>query len=152
MSLSGISERNFETLVHPIHPTLRSHFRLVFQTDQGTVKLHYPAVAMEGSHLDTKVDIRAGAHSDYGSLTLLFQRASQPGLEVLTGSDWLSVPVHPPGTENDSFPPVLVNIGDVSIFKRFAHQGLSFETQDLIKVDLCKDILRCSNVLSQEPS
>ena len=69
---------------------------------------------MDESALDTKVDIRAGAHSDYGSLTLLFQRASQPGLEILTPkSSWSPVPTSPPGTEADPFPPILVNIGDV---------------------------------------
>ena len=29
--------------------------------------LHYPAVKMDESKLDTSVDIRAGAHSDYGT-------------------------------------------------------------------------------------
>lgn len=59
------------------------------------------------------VDIRAGAHSDYGSLTLLFQRPGQPGLEILTPSNtWAPVPVLPPSTENDPSPPILVNIGD----------------------------------------
>lgn len=49
-----------------------------------------------------------------GSLTLLFQRASQTGLEILTPSQtWSSVPVFPKGTENDEFPPILVNIGDL---------------------------------------
>lgn len=49
-----------------------------------------------------------------GSLTLLFQRARQPGLEIL-GPDqsWSPVPVFPPGSENDDFPPILVNIGDL---------------------------------------
>ncbi|MCJ1453640.1 hypothetical protein MMC28_003987 [Mycoblastus sanguinarius] len=62
-------------------------------------------------------DIRAGAHSDYGSLTLLFQRPSQPGLEILTpSSTWAPVPIYPPGTENDAFPPILVNIGDLMHF------------------------------------
>ena len=52
-----------------------------------------------------------------GSLTLLFQRASQPGLEILTpSSSWSPVDVYPPGTEADSFPPVLVNIGDLMHF------------------------------------
>ena len=84
------------------------------RTDCETTKLHYPAVAMDEAAIDTTVDIRAGAHSDYGSLTLLFQRASQPGLEILTPkSSWSPVPVSPPGTEDDPFPPVLVNIGDV---------------------------------------
>ncbi|CAD6594320.1 MAG: hypothetical protein ASARMPRED_009144 [Alectoria sarmentosa] len=79
--------------------------------------LHYPAVKIDEFDLDTTVDIRAGAHSDYGSLTLLFQRASQSGLEILTPrSSWSPVPVHPPGTEDDSFPPILVNIGDLMHF------------------------------------
>ena len=81
------------------------------------------------------VDIRAGAHSDYGkllsmssvnsqhlteaagSLTLLFQRAGQPGLEVLSPTEsWSPVPVYPPGTESDAFPPILVNMGDLMQF------------------------------------
>lgn len=70
--------------------------------------------------------VRAGAHSDYGSITLLFQRPGQPGLEILppssqtngprnTSNDapWTPVPVTPPGTENDLSPPILVNIGDL---------------------------------------
>lgn len=52
-----------------------------------------------------------------GSLTLLFQRASQPGLEILTpSSSWSPVSVYPLGTEDDSFPPILVNIGDLMHF------------------------------------
>lgn len=52
-----------------------------------------------------------------GSLTLLFQRPLQPGLEILTpSSSWASVPVYPPGTESDPFPPILVNIGDLMQF------------------------------------
>ena len=41
-------------------------------------------------------DVRAGAHSDYGSITLLFQRPGQPGLEILTPEKtWAPVPVQP---------------------------------------------------------
>ncbi|KAK4104012.1 Clavaminate synthase-like protein [Parathielavia hyrcaniae] len=60
-------------------------------------------------------DVRAGAHSDYGSLTLLFRLRGQPGLEILLrdGQTWSPVPVVPPGTEHDPAPPVLVNIGDL---------------------------------------
>ncbi|KAI4737787.1 iron/ascorbate family oxidoreductase [Aureobasidium sp. EXF-12298] len=62
-------------------------------------------------------DIRAGAHSDYGSLTLLFQLPGQPGLEIKTPSgEWESVPVDPHGTllSDPSKPlPILVNIGDL---------------------------------------
>ncbi|MCJ1431305.1 hypothetical protein MMC27_000656 [Xylographa pallens] len=71
--------------------------------------LYYPS-----SPTLTTSPIRAGAHSDYGSLTLLFRLPGQPGLEILDPShNWVPVPVLPPGTENDSFPPILVNIGDL---------------------------------------
>ncbi|KAI4163463.1 MAG: hypothetical protein LQ342_002970 [Letrouitia transgressa] len=73
----------------------------------------YPALAATWDY-DGAVDIRAGAHSDYGSITLLFQRPSQPGLEILTPtSTWSPVPVFPRGTEGDSSPPILVNVGDL---------------------------------------
>lgn len=53
--------------------------------------------------------MRAGAHSDYGSITLLFQRPGQPGLEILMpqslGGGWKMVPI----VENA----VCVNIGDL---------------------------------------
>ncbi|KAF8449741.1 hypothetical protein BDZ91DRAFT_751695 [Kalaharituber pfeilii] len=74
--------------------------------------LHYPAIP-EGSDYIPEVDIRAGAHSDYGSVTLLFQLPNQDGLEILTpnGGGWKPVPVHPAGYEGP--PPILVNLGDL---------------------------------------
>jgi isopenicillin N synthase-like dioxygenase len=58
--------------------------------------------------------VRAGAHSDYGSITLLFRLRGQAGLEVFTrANEWAPVPVCPPGTEDDASPPILVNIGDL---------------------------------------
>lgn len=75
--------------------------------------------------------MRAGAHSDYGSVTLLFQRAGQPGLEIRTPEGtWASVPIVP-GPEDEgeadadvgAFPPILVNIGDL----------LSYWTDGLLK-------------------
>ncbi|KAF2138868.1 uncharacterized protein K452DRAFT_300923 [Aplosporella prunicola CBS 121167] len=70
--------------------------------------LYYPSVPTE-SHDET--DIRAGAHSDYGSITLLFQLPGQPGLEILTRENaWAPVPVNP---LDDAVPPILVNIGDL---------------------------------------
>jgi len=87
--------------------------------------LHYPPIPASSDY-QPSVDIRAGAHSDYGSITLLFQRPGQPGLEIIppetmTDSEkdysskaaWKPVPVYPPGTETDPSPPILVNIGDL---------------------------------------
>ena len=54
----------------------------------------YPSVSPTSSNYKS---IRAGAHSDYGSLTLLFRLPGQAGLEILTPhSTWLPVPVVPP--------------------------------------------------------
>ncbi|CAG8465242.1 9241_t:CDS:2, partial [Dentiscutata heterogama] len=72
--------------------------------------LHYPAMNKVNSE-----DIRAGSHSDYGSLTILFQK-DIAGLEVLSADmNWVSVPVIPDC--------VLINIGDL----------LEFWTQGLFK-------------------
>src|SRR5271155_1139243 len=86
--------------------------------------LHYPALPA-GTDLDDSVDIRCGAHSDYGSITLRFQRPSQPGLEILTpASTWAPVPVFPDGYKSSTtFPPILVNIADL----------LSYWTNGLLK-------------------
>jgi isopenicillin N synthase-like dioxygenase len=72
--------------------------------------LYYPKTT--SSTPSGSASIRAGAHSDYGSLTLLFRLPGQAGLELQTPNGWISVPVTPPGS-NDSRPPILVNIGDL---------------------------------------
>lgn len=83
--------------------------------------LYYPAAV--SSYRPDK-DIRAGAHSDYGSITLLFQRPGQPGLEILTTDQkWAPVPVYPSDKADFPFPPILVNIGDM----------LSYWTDGLLK-------------------
>ena len=80
--------------------------------------LYYP----EADDVEDGIDIRAGAHSDFGSITLLFQLPGQPGLEILTPSrEWAPVPVNPRQvdlTSNGNGPtptalPILVNIGDL---------------------------------------
>ena len=62
-------------------------------------------------------DIGAGAHSDYGSITLLFQRPGGSGLEIRDESqNWKGVAVIPPGYDletNDNMPPIVVNVGDL---------------------------------------
>lgn len=73
--------------------------------------LYYPPLKNTDAEVD---DVRAGAHSDYGSITLLFRLKGQAGLEINTQEGkWAPVPVSPPGTENDPAPPILVNIGDL---------------------------------------
>ncbi|TKX22701.1 hypothetical protein C1H76_5089 [Elsinoe australis] len=71
---------------------------------------------------DQGTDVRAGAHSDYGSVTLLFQQRGQPGLEILTKEgEWAPVPIDP---ASDNSPlPILLNIGDL----------LSYWTNGLLK-------------------
>lgn len=71
------------------------------QRDYTLRLLHYPPLAAEAAG----TQIRAGEHSDYGSLTLLFQD-DMGGLEVQTaGGDWLTIPPLP-----DT---VIVNVGDL---------------------------------------
>lgn len=92
----------------------------------GTVfrMLYYPQATDKE---DRGIDIRAGAHSDYGSITCLFQLPGQPGLEILTpDGQWAAVPVDPDSqvstaTKAYGIPdhstvrplPILVNIGDL---------------------------------------
>ncbi|KAJ4990081.1 2OG-Fe oxygenase family protein [Stagonosporopsis vannaccii] len=74
--------------------------------------LYYPSTSTSSSS-----QIRAGAHSDYGSLTLLFRLPGQPGLELFSPEtrSWVPVPVNPsPSTL--PHPPILVNIGDLLSF------------------------------------
>jgi len=88
--------------------------------------LYYPQI------LDAEdgINVRAGAHSDFGSLTLLFQEpGGQPGLEIRDQEGrWVGVPVDPHDDDsatgayspdikaNGDAPrvlPILVNIGDL---------------------------------------
>ncbi|KAK0651710.1 hypothetical protein B0T16DRAFT_434730 [Cercophora newfieldiana] len=75
--------------------------------------LYYPPLPLTPT-AQPGIDVRAGAHSDYGSLTMLFRLPRQAGLEIqLPSGKWAPVPVSPPGTESDPAPPILVNIGDL---------------------------------------
>lgn len=85
--------------------------------------LHYPAVE-PGKRVSPN---RAGAHSDYGSLTLLFQRSNGgEGLQILPSSEPLDSPNWiPTGVVENA---LLVNIGDAlelwsgAIFKSTLHR------------------------------
>src|SRR5215469_13553085 len=75
--------------------------------------LWYPSITSLGpSGYKHNIDFRCGAHSDYGTITLLFQRPGQPGLEILTPEGiWAPVPVWPQSatSEDNTFPPILIN-------------------------------------------
>ncbi len=71
--------------------------------------LYYPGQ----KSADPQEVIRAGAHTDYGSLTLLFQQQGQEGLEIFSPitNSWTPVPYI--GSEKpEDAPPLVVNIGD----------------------------------------
>jgi isopenicillin N synthase-like dioxygenase len=53
---------------------------------------------------------RAGAHTDFGFITLLFQRAGQAGLQVCSGSDQLTDEWIPVEADDQS---IVCNIGDM---------------------------------------
>jgi isopenicillin N synthase-like dioxygenase len=93
----------------PYHDRTRGGSGSVFRL------LYYPTLPPTAEY-DPKVDIRAGAHSDYGTITLLFQREGQPGLEILADAEtqeWHPVPVNP---TSDAELPILVNVGDLLEF------------------------------------
>ena len=79
-----------------------AYFGRFFDNHHSSVRvLNYPAQ----DDSPESGQLRAGAHSDYGFLTILKSEASSGGLEVQTlGGDWIKVPDIP-----DSF---VVNIGD----------------------------------------
>lgn len=74
--------------------------------------LHYPSQKT----LNPEDVIRAGAHTDYGSMTLLFQKEDQEGLEIYSPmtKKWEPVPFVPVNEKKFSgmAPPIIVNIAD----------------------------------------
>ena len=137
----------FQNKCHALCQTILTHFATALEIEKdwfttrhdqtkgpsGTVfrLLYYPAAEdppIGGS--ENGDDIRAGAHSDFGSITLLFQQRGQPGLEIKTpAGEWAAVPVdpssrssathhhHPSGNQDVGGRvgalPILVNIGDL---------------------------------------
>lgn len=71
--------------------------------------LHYPGQQL----LNPSEQIRAGAHTDYGSITLLFQQKNQEGLEIYSpvSKKWQAVPFID-ADNDDEAPPIIVNVGD----------------------------------------
>lgn len=80
-------------------------------------------------------NVRAGAHTDYGSMTLLFQK-NQPGLEIYSpiSSTWESVPFVK--ARKEEAPPIIVNIGDLLSYWTC---GLLKSTLHRVKFDIAQD-------------
>ncbi|KAJ5653988.1 hypothetical protein N7490_000991 [Penicillium lividum] len=106
--------------------------------------LYYPSIFSPATaNYKHDKDVRAGAHSDYGSITLLFQRPGQPGLEIFTPEGtWAPVPIIP-GDNADAypFPPILVNIGDL----------LSYWTDGLLKSTVHRVVFPLAEQRSPNP-
>ncbi|CAH00738.1 isopenicillin N synthase family dioxygenase [Kluyveromyces lactis] len=105
----GIEDEDFFTARHSPDEPSGSVFRM----------LRYPLIRDDGlTDEETKYDptIRAGAHTDYGALTLLFQREDQQGLELQMDKDsddsWAKVPYVASKHEGKA-PPLVVNFGDL---------------------------------------
>lgn len=82
---------------------LKSDFfgRYIQQPVSALRALYYPATVSQTQAGQQ----RAGAHTDYGSLTILLPQAGTTGLQILHKDDWVTVP-----TLKDCF---VINIGDL---------------------------------------
>ncbi|AZG47391.1 isopenicillin N synthase family dioxygenase [Gordonia insulae] len=92
-------DRDFFTRAHdPASSTYQSTLRL----------LHY--YAFPDDQLDAENVWRAGAHTDFDALTLLFQRSGQGGLQVLPGAETQGQAWTPVEPSDDA---ITCNIGDM---------------------------------------
>lgn len=74
--------------------------------------LHYPLMRSNSSDR-ADPHVRAGAHTDYGALTLLFQRKGEQGLQLQQdGQHWTDVKFVPTRHKNMA-PPLVINFGDM---------------------------------------
>lgn len=77
--------------------------------------LHYPSQKSQ----DPETVIRAGAHTDYGTVTMLFQKEGEDGLEIFSplSKSWVPVSFTPASSNDpDAAPPLVVNIADLLSF------------------------------------
>ncbi|KAH3901033.1 conserved oxidoreductase [Saccharomycodes ludwigii] len=92
--------------------------------------LHYPLIRTDLDGADSldeeTLSIRAGAHTDYGALAMLFQKQGQQGLQLqLNGNnpaEWTNVPYIETSHEGMAAP-LVINFGDL----------LNFWTQGILK-------------------
>lgn len=96
---------------HLVPGTLAGSHHLWGKDGQCTLRLmHYPPLADDDDEAAASNLWRAGAHTDWGCVTLLFQRVGQDGLECLVDprgdGAWIEVPPVPNGG-------ITVNVGDM---------------------------------------
>ncbi|MCJ1401611.1 hypothetical protein MMC11_004827 [Xylographa trunciseda] len=102
--------------------------KIVSKGDNNLRLLHYPSVKKDVFEKN-KGQVRAGAHSDYGSITLLFQDM-RGGLQVQTSSgSWLDVtPIE--GT-------VVVNAGD--LLARWSNDMVKSTKHRVVEPPICEE-------------
>ncbi|OWB59531.1 oxidoreductase activity protein [[Candida] boidinii] len=96
--------------------------------------IHYPPC----NSMDESTDVRAGAHTDYGTVTLLLQKLGEQGLELLTDglkNKWTPIPFvsspNPEYLKSGMAAPIIFNIADM----------LSYWTGGLLKSTLHRVVL-----------
>ncbi|CAD6570347.1 MAG: hypothetical protein TREMPRED_005736 [Tremellales sp. Tagirdzhanova-0007] len=108
--LHHISERLLELFALALELPFE-HFRKAhsFGLNTGLSMIHYPSLTAEERNGVASIDIRAGEHKDWGTLTMLFQKpGGEPGLQVyLPRSALSSDSTSSPGTDtvnNSEYP------------------------------------------------
>lgn len=100
--------------------------------------LHYPPLEL-GAEPESSA-IRAGEHTDYGTITLLFQ-AGQGGLEILSHGDWLPVAPKPEL--------ILVNLGDA--IQRWTNDRYRSTPHRVVSAPVSAPVSRYSMALFCDP-
>ncbi|KAH6651613.1 oxidoreductase [Truncatella angustata] len=110
---------------------------------------YYPTFSDEQAKNFDPLSTRASSHTDFGTITILFQLPNQPGLEVLNpDNEWQPVAIYPPGTEDDEFPPIVMNIGDLLSYWT---EGVMKSTVHRVSIDPSAENDRYSIVYFSHP-
>ena len=100
-AIEGLAGRIMTAFAEALN--LPSDFFVPFNTDPVSAMraLHYPATQGQAEENQQ----RAGAHTDYGALTILLPQSGSQGLQVMQNGDWVDAPA-PEGA-------FVINIGDL---------------------------------------
>jgi isopenicillin N synthase-like dioxygenase len=122
-----LSERLWPQTPASFEPSLETYYEAMESLAEKLMRLFAVALDLDANFFDDKIDrhlsalralnypaqdqaedgqVRAGAHTDYGTITILRPDDATPGLEVLTAAgNWLLAPQVPGG--------FIINIGDL---------------------------------------